>query len=63
MKNETLGKLFVKVASQDKAAKLLAGFVAMNKMAAAEARKQFVRGTVAQIMQKQASQTAKADSK
>ena len=55
MTNDTIGKLFVKVATLDKSARLLAGFVAMNKVAAVEARKQFVRGTVAQIMQKQAA--------
>ena len=63
MTNDTVGKLFVKVATLDKSARLLAGFVAMNKKASAEARKQFVRGTIAQIMQKQANQAAKPVSK
>ncbi len=53
MTNETFGKLFVKVATQDKAARVLSGFIAFNKQAAAQ-RKQYVKDTVYGIMQKQA---------
>lgn len=57
MANVTFGKLFVKVATQDKAARLLDGCIAFNKQAAA-ARQQYVKDTVYGLMQKQAAPEA-----
>lgn len=54
MKTETFEKLFTKVANMEPSARILAGFVAMNKQAAVEARKQFVKETVAGIVKQAA---------
>lgn len=58
--NQTIANtVLTKVATQDKAARVLAKFVLLNKMAAAE-RKAEVKEKVNQIMGKKASQTKQA---
>ena len=54
MKTETFGKLFTKVATLDPSARVLASVIAMNKQASVEARKQYVKNTVAGIVKKAA---------
>lgn len=62
MANQTFGKLFSKVATLDKSARVLAQLVAMHKQAAYE-RRQFVRESVGAIVKQAAAEGAASKAK